>query len=98
MLENIFSPFSDWGLLSSSRCMSPVRPQCGMAMYRIEITCFTDSYCSWCWASEPMLYRIRETYRHQVRVRYVMGGLVRDMADFYDSLEDIRTTAEVAPH
>lgn len=64
----------------------------------VEITYFTDPYCSWCWATEPMLYRIRETYRDQVRIRYVMGGLVRDMAEFYDSLNNIRTTAEVAPH
>jgi predicted DsbA family dithiol-disulfide isomerase len=67
-------------------------------MSTVEITYFTDPYCSWCWATEPMLYRIRETYRDQVHIRYVMGGLVRDMADFYDSLNDIRTTAEVAPH
>lgn len=67
-------------------------------MAKVEITYFTDPYCSWCWATEPMLYRIRETYRDQVHIRYVMGGLVRDMADFYDSLNDIRTTAEVAPH
>ncbi len=65
---------------------------------RVEITYFTDPYCSWCWATEPQLYRIRETYREQVRIRFVMGGLVRDMADFYDSLNQIRTTAEVAPH
>ncbi len=65
---------------------------------RVEVTYFTDPYCSWCWATEPALYRIRETYREQVRIRYVMGGLVRDMAEFYDSLNDIRTTAEVAPH
>lgn len=45
-----------------------------------------------------MLYRIREAYRDQVRIRYVMGGLVRDMADFYDSLNEIRTTEQVAPH
>lgn len=65
---------------------------------KVEITYFTDPYCSWCWATEPMLYRVRETYRDQVRVRYVMGGLVRDMADFYDGLNAIRTTTEVAPH
>ncbi|MFQ5409485.1 MAG: DsbA family protein [Anaerolineales bacterium] len=64
----------------------------------IEITYFTDPYCSWCWATEPMLYRLRETYREQIMMRYVMGGLVRDMSDFYDSLNAIRTTAEVAPH
>jgi len=70
----------------------------GSGMPKVEITYFTDPYCSWCWATEPMLYRIRETYRDQVHIRYVMGGLVPDMADFYDSLNDIRTTAEVAPH
>jgi predicted DsbA family dithiol-disulfide isomerase len=69
-----------------------------MTTARIEITYFTDPYCSWCWATEPMLYRIREAYREQVRIRYVMGGLVHDMADFYDSLNAIGTTAEVAPH
>jgi predicted DsbA family dithiol-disulfide isomerase len=67
-------------------------------MPKVEITYFTDPYCSWCWATEPMFYRIRETYREQVHIRYVMGGLVRDMADFYDSLNDIRTTEQVAPH
>jgi predicted DsbA family dithiol-disulfide isomerase len=65
---------------------------------KVEITYFTDPYCSWCWATEPVLYRIRETYRDQVHVRYVMGGLVRDMAEFYDPLNNIRTTVEVAPH
>ncbi len=65
---------------------------------QVEITYFTDPYCSWCWATEPMLYRIRETFRDQIRVRYVMGGLVRDMAEFYDALNDIRTLAQVAPH
>ena len=64
----------------------------------IEITYFTDPYCSWCWATEPMLYRLRETYREQIMMRYVMGGLVRDMSDFYDSLNDIHATAQVAPH
>lgn len=65
---------------------------------KVEITYFTDPYCSWCWATEPMLYRIRETFRDQVRIRYVMGGLVRDMAEFYDALNDICTPAQVAPH
>lgn len=64
----------------------------------VEITYFTDPYCSWCWATEPMLYRIRETFRDQIRIRYVMGGLVQDMAEFYDALNDIRTPAQVAPH
>jgi putative protein-disulfide isomerase len=67
-------------------------------MARVEVSYFTDPYCSWCCATEPMLYRIQETYRKQVHIRYVMGGLVKDMAEFYDALNDIRTTARVAPH
>lgn len=67
-------------------------------MSRVEMVYFTDPYCSWCWATEPMLYRLREAYRDQVDVRYVLGGLVPDMSDFYDSLNEIRTTAQVAPH
>ncbi len=67
-------------------------------MAKVEATYFTDPYCSWCWATEPVLYRLRETYRDQLQIRFVMGGLVRDMAEFYDNLNDIRTTAEVAPH
>ncbi|MBI2954985.1 MAG: DsbA family protein [Chloroflexi bacterium] len=63
-----------------------------------EVEYFTDPYCSWCWATEPVLYRLRETYRDSLRIRYVMDGLVRDMADFYDGLNDIRTAAQVAPH
>lgn len=65
---------------------------------QVEIVYFTDPYCSWCWATEPMLYRIRETFRDQIRIHYVMGGLVRDMAEFYDALNNIRTPAQVAPH
>ncbi len=64
----------------------------------LELICFTDPYCSWCWATEPVLYRLRETYRDQIALRYVMGGLVRDMADFFDNGNGIRTTAQVAPH
>ncbi len=63
-----------------------------------EIVYFTDPYCSWCWATEPVLFRLLEAYRGSLHVRYVMGGLVKDMADFYDGLNDIRATAQVAPH
>jgi len=64
----------------------------------VEVTYFTDPYCSWCWATEPMILRLRESYGEQIRLRYVLGGLVRDMAEFYDAANDIRTTAQVAPH
>lgn len=65
---------------------------------KVELVCFTDPFCSWCWASEPALFALRERYREQLSIRYVMGGLVKDMSAFFDASNDIRGTAEVAPH
>ncbi|HEY3364160.1 MAG TPA: DsbA family protein [Symbiobacteriaceae bacterium] len=65
---------------------------------KIEILYFTDPFCSWCWATEAPLFRLREVYRDQLQVKYVMGGLVEDMTKFYDASNDIRGTAQVAPH
>lgn len=64
----------------------------------VEVAYFTDPYCSWCWATEPALYRMRETYSDQMHIRYVMGGLVREMAEFYDATNDIGAAAQVEPH
>ncbi|MCP4195647.1 MAG: DsbA family protein [Proteobacteria bacterium] len=65
---------------------------------KVELISFTDPYCSWCWATEPTLYRLRETYREQLSFRYVIGGLVEDMAEFFDGHNNIGLTAEVMPH
>lgn len=64
----------------------------------LEVVYFTDPFCSWCWATEPALLALRERHRGRLSVRNVMGGLVRDMSDFHDVANGIRTTAEVAPH
>lgn len=65
---------------------------------KVEILYFTDPFCSWCWAMEPVILRAREVYRDQIRIRPVMGGLVQDMANFLDPLNGISSTADVAPH
>jgi len=67
-------------------------------MAKAEIVYFTDPFCSWCWASEPALFALRERYRDQLTIRYVMGGLVKDISEFFDAANGIRATAEVAPH
>jgi len=51
----------------------------------LEIISYTDPYCTWCWGSEPILRKIQEIYGQQVRIRFVMGGLVEDMRKFSDS-------------
>lgn len=65
---------------------------------KLEIWYFTDPFCSWCWATEPQIYRLRERYRGEVTLRNIMGGLVEDIAKFYDPMNDIGGTAQVAPH
>ena len=50
----------------------------------IDIVSYTDPYCTWCWGSEPILRKIQEVYGEQIRLRFVMGGLVEDMRKFND--------------
>jgi len=64
----------------------------------LEILYFTDPYCTWCWGSEPVLRKIKELYGGQVRVSYIMGGLVEDMENFHDPLNEISKAEQVAPH
>ena len=65
---------------------------------KVEILYFTDPFCSWCWAMEPVILKVQEVYRDQVRIRPIMGGLVEDMATFTDAANGISSTADVAPH
>jgi protein-disulfide isomerase-like protein with CxxC motif len=60
-----------------------------MKGYLIELVEFTDPYCTWCWGSEPILRKIEEAYGEQVKIGYVMGGLVKDIREFYDPLNRI---------
>jgi len=56
---------------------------------QIEITEFTDPYCTWCWGSEPVLRHALEAYGDQISLRFVMGGLVEDRTTFYDPANGI---------
>jgi len=67
----------------------------------IEVIEYTDPYCTWCWGSEPILRKIKEVYGNQVKITFKMGGLVDDIADFYDPLNRIggdRMFEQVAEH
>ncbi len=60
----------------------------------LEIIYFTDPYCSWCWASEPLWLRLREAYGGHVGLKIVMGGLVENahhmLADDGERLQWLR--------
>jgi predicted DsbA family dithiol-disulfide isomerase len=50
----------------------------------IEITEFTDPACTWCWGSEPQLRKLEYFFGDDIRLGYVMGGLVEDANTFMD--------------
>ncbi|WP_320130628.1 DsbA family protein [uncultured Sphaerochaeta sp.] len=52
---------------------------------KIKIIEFTDPVCSWCWALEPILRKLETRYKDHLELTFVMGGLVRDISDFYSS-------------
>ena len=69
----------------------------------IEIIEFTDPVCTWCWGSEPVLRKLETRYGEQVKISYIMGGLVQDIMSFYDSHNDIggdpdRSNRNIARH
>ena len=60
----------------------------------VEIIEFTDPVCTWCWGSEPTIRKLETVYGNQLKVSYVMGGLVRDIRDFNDSANGIGGSVE----
>jgi len=69
----------------------------------VEILAFTDPVCTWCWGSEPVLRKLETWYGHAIHLRYVMGGLVKDIRAFYDGVNDIggdpeRANRQIALH
>ncbi len=69
----------------------------------IEIIEFTDPVCTWCWGSEPVLRKLETRFGEQVKISYIMGGLVKDITSFYDSYNDIggdpdRSNKNIARH
>jgi predicted DsbA family dithiol-disulfide isomerase len=69
----------------------------------IEILAFTDPVCTWCWGREPVLRKLMAWYGDALSIRYVMGGLVEDIRNFYDRANDIggdpvAANAQIARH
>ncbi|KKM99995.1 hypothetical protein LCGC14_1142320, partial [marine sediment metagenome] len=58
----------------------------------IELIEYTDPYCTWCWASEPILRKIKEHFGEKVKILFKMGGLVDDIKTFYDPSNEIGGT------
>jgi predicted DsbA family dithiol-disulfide isomerase len=48
-------------------------------MEMIDVVYFTDPVCPWSWAAEPALRRVEAEFGDQVRIRYVMVGMAREV-------------------
>lgn len=69
----------------------------------LQIIEFTDPVCTWCWGSEPILRSLENHFGDQLKISYVMGGLVKDITAFYDNYNDIggdpeRSNKNIAKH
>ncbi|MFA7366797.1 MAG: DsbA family protein [Bacilli bacterium] len=58
-------------------------------MDKIEIYEFSDPICTWCWGSEPIIRKLEQAYLDNIKIHYVMGGLVKDITTFYDAVNGI---------
>ena len=69
----------------------------------MNILAFTDPVCTWCWGSEPVLRALEWRYGPSLTIDYVMGGLVKDIREFFDPYHGIggdpeRSNAQIARH
>jgi putative protein-disulfide isomerase len=69
----------------------------------LEIIEFTDPVCTWCCGSEPVLRTLETRFGSQLKISYIMGGLVKDITSFYDNYNDIggdpeRSNKNIAKH
>lgn len=58
-------------------------------MNKIEIYEFSDPVCTWCWGSEPIIRKLEQSYLDNISIKYVMGGLIKDIKNFYDPVNEI---------
>ncbi|MBD5357869.1 MAG: hypothetical protein HDR88_12825 [Bacteroides sp.] len=52
-----------------------------MIKEKVILTSFTDPLCTWCWGLEPIIRKLETHFGNQLEIRYVMGGMVKDIND-----------------
>lgn len=67
-------------------------------MDKITIYQFTDPVCVWSWGNEPALRAIDYLYGNKVTIKYIMGGLVEDIATLFDLRGDKHEIIKQANH
>lgn len=66
-------------------------------MTNFSVEYYTDPLCCWSWGMEPQMRKLRYLLRNHLKIRYVMGGLIRDWERFSDHMNDINRPSQVGP-
>jgi len=64
----------------------------------VGVTYYTDPGCSWAWGSEPKVRKLVWEFGERLAWRYVMGGLVGDMAVYAPGLSGEGSGAAMAAY
>jgi putative protein-disulfide isomerase len=65
---------------------------------KIDLYYVTDPICSYCWALEPVIGRLKAQYGHYFNFHTVMGGLLESWNGFTDVSNGINSPSDVASH
>ena len=65
---------------------------------KLDIFYYTDPDCSWSWALEPVVKKIREEYGGQLSFTHKMGGFEDKWVDFFDVVNHVGQPEQVALH
>lgn len=66
-------------------------------MDQFIIEYYTDPLCCWSWAMEPQMRKLRYLLKDRLKIKYIMGGLLRDWKHFSDNLNNINRPSQFGP-
>ena len=66
-------------------------------MDKFYLEYYTDPLCCWSWGLEPQMRKLRYLLKDRLKIRYVMGGLLRDWEHFSDHLNNISKPSQMGP-
>lgn len=69
----------------------------------VEVIEFTDPICTWCWGSEPILRKLETFYEGNIKISFIVGGLIEDIRTFRDDFNGVggdlsRDNENIAKH
>lgn len=66
-------------------------------MNQFQVEYYTDPLCCWSWAMEPQMRKLRFLLKDRLKIKYIMGGLIKDWKHYSDNLNNINLPAHFGP-